>query len=142
MENTKRASFSIEKYYFNQVHIDMNHRTTDNLFVDFNPSGEFITNEKKYILSFIFSAFSSKEKSTAPFVQVKCVGVFKFDDVNSIDDVPEFFYRNSIAILFPYMRAYVSIVTNQANIPQIMLPTLNLSALEKPLKENTKVIKE
>lgn len=142
MENTKRASFSIEKYYFNQVHIDMNHRTSDNLFVDFDPSGEFKINEKIYILSFIFSAFSSKEKDTAPFVQVKCVGVFKFEDVNSIDDVPDFFYRNSIAILFPYMRAYISIVTNQANIPQIMLPTLNLSALEKPLKENTKVIKE
>ena len=142
MENTKRASFSIEKYYFNEVHIDMNQRTSDDLFVDFNPSGEFIENEKKYILSFIFSAYSTKEKNTNPFVQVKCIGVFNFQDVNSIDDVPEFFYRNSIAILFPYMRAYVSMVTNQANFFQIMLPTLNLTSLEKPLKENTKVIKE
>jgi preprotein translocase subunit SecB len=142
MEHTKRASFSIEKYYFNEVHINMNQRTSDDLFVDFNPSGEFIESEKKYALTFIFSAFSSKEKDTTPFVQVECIGVFKFQDIKSIDDVPEFFYRNSIAILFPYMRAYVSMVTNQANIPQIMLPTLNLSALEKPLKENTKVIKE
>jgi len=142
MEHTKRASFSIEKYYFKEVHIDMDQRISDDLFVDFNPSGEYIENDNTYILSFIFSAFSSSEKDKTPFVQVKCVGIFKFQDVKSIDDVPEFFYRNSIAILFPYMRAYISMVTNQANIPQIMLPTLNLSALEKPLKENTKVRKE
>lgn len=142
MENTKRASFSLEKYYFSEVYIDMNHRTSEELFVDFSPSGEFIESEKKYTLSFIFSAFSSDEEGTTPFLQVKCIGVFNFKDVNSIDDVPEFFYRNSIAILFPYIRAYTSMVTNQANFFQIMLPTLNLTSLEKPLKENTKVVKK
>jgi preprotein translocase subunit SecB len=142
MENTKKASFSIEKYYFNKVHIDMTYQTSDELYVDFNPTGQFIEKESKYVLSFIFSAFSVKEKNTAPFLQVNCIGVFNFQDVKGKDDIPEFFYRNSIAILFPYMRAYVSMVTNQANISQIMLPTLNLSALEKPLKENTTVIKD
>jgi len=142
MENTKRASFSIDKYHFSQVHIDMENRNSDSLFVYFDPSGVFFENKKEFILSFIFSAFSSKEDGKAPFIQIKCEGNFKFQDVDSIDDIPEFFYRNSIAILFPYVRAYISMVTNQANIPQIMLPTLNLSALEKPLKENTKVIKD
>ncbi|MGY5848402.1 protein-export chaperone SecB [Salegentibacter sp. HM20] len=137
MENTKRASFSIEKYYFNQVHIDMDHRKGDDLYVNFEPSGIFYPKDKKYNLSFIFSALSSKEEGTKPFVIVKCIGVFDFKEVHSLDDIPEFFYRNSIAILFPYMRAYVSMVTNQANIQPVMLPTLNLTSLEKPLRENT-----
>lgn len=137
MENLKRASFSIERYYFEQVHINMDRHEGDKLLVDFQPSGIFDKEEKKYSLSFVFSAFSSDEEGVKPFVRVKCVGVFNFVDIDSLQDIPEFFYRNSIAILFPYMRAYVSMVTNQANIVPIMLPTLNLTSLEKPLKENT-----
>lgn len=137
MQNTKRASFSIDRYYFDQVHIDMNHRQGDKLFVDFQPSGVFDEKEKKFSLSFIFSALSTDEKETQPFVTIRCVGVFSFDNIHSLQDIPEFFYRNSIAILFPYLRAYTSMVTNQANIGSIMLPTLNLTSLEKPLKENT-----
>lgn len=142
MENTKRASFSIDKYYFDQVHINMNNRTSDKLFVDFQPSGIFNTGNKQYTLTFNFTAQSSDKKEIKPFVEVNCVGVFIFKEVNTIDDIPEFFYRNSIAILFPFMRAYVSMVTNQANVNPIMLPTLNLSSLETPLKENTIVKSE
>ncbi|MGO2357353.1 MAG: protein-export chaperone SecB [Mesonia sp.] len=142
MENTKRASFSIDKYYFDQVHIDMNNREGDELFVDFQPSGIFNAKNKQYTLTFKFTAQSSEEKGTSPFVVVNCVGVFNFKEVNTLKDIPEFFYRNSIAILFPFMRAYVSMVTNQANIQPVMLPTLNLSSLETPLRENTKVKEE
>lgn len=136
MENTKRASFSIERYYFDQVLIDMDLRDGDGLFVDFQPYGIFNKKDKTYSLSFVFSAHSSAA-AAEPFVKIKCVGVFKFKEVSSFEDIPDFFYRNSIAILFPYMRAYVSMVTIQANIQPIMLPTLNLTSLEKPLRENT-----
>lgn len=51
--------------------------------------------------------------------------------------MPSYFYRNSIAIVFPYIRAFISTVTLQANIPPIILPTMNLTSLEIPLKQNT-----
>ena len=47
------------------------------------------------------------------------------------------FISNSIAILFPYVRAFVSTLTLQANIKPILLPTLNLSSLQDILRENT-----
>lgn len=62
---------------------------------------------------------------------------YQFENVNSFEEIPDFFYKNSIAILFPFVRAYVSIITIQANVPSVMLPTLNLSSLESELKENT-----
>lgn len=43
-----------------------------------------------------------------------------------------------MAILFPYIRAFVSTVTLQANVMPILLPTVNLSSLESRLRENTK----
>jgi len=54
-----------------------------------------------------------------------------------MEDIPDFFYKNSIAILFPYLRAYLSLVTTQANVPGIILPTYNLSGLEEELRSNT-----
>jgi preprotein translocase subunit SecB len=119
--------------------IDLELNTSKNLFVDFSPSGIFNKADSTYILTFYFSALSSEEKGTKPFLNVRCNGVFKLNNVNDLEDIPNFFYRNSIAILFPYLRAFVSIITNQANIPGIVLPTMNLSALENPLRENTKV---
>jgi preprotein translocase subunit SecB len=70
-------------------------------------------------------------------VEVECVGFFSFENVNSFDEIPDFFYRNCIAILFPFVRAYISMITVQANVPGIMLPTLNLTSLEAALKQNT-----
>ena len=79
----------------------------------------------------------SNKESENPFVEISCKGIFKFENVSTFEEIPEFFYRNSIAILFPYVRAYLSLVTTQANVPGIILPTLNLSNLETELKSNT-----
>lgn len=135
----EKASFSIERYYFDKVLIDLQHHTSDKLFVDFKPSGIFNSENSTYQLKFDFSAFTSQEKDAQPFVNIRCNGIFQFENVVSVDEIPSYFYRNSIAILFPYLRAYVSIVTNQANTPPIVLPTMNLASLEKPLKENTTI---
>ena len=68
---------------------------------------------------------------------VNCVAWFEFQDVERIEDIPDYFYANSIAILFPYVRAFVSTLTLQANVPPMVLPTLNLFPLQKILQENT-----
>lgn len=133
----EKASFSIEKYYFDKVNIDFEHYSKDKLFVDFKPSGVFNKSDSTFNLTFNFSAFTSDEKGAKPFVYMRCIGIFKFENANTLADIPSYFYRNSIALLFPYLRAYVSLVTNQANISSLVLPTMNLISLESPLKENT-----
>lgn len=40
-----------------------------------------------------------------------------FESARTLEDIPDYFYANSIAILFPYVRAFVSTVSLQANIP-------------------------
>lgn len=133
----EKASFLIEQYLFDQVLIDLEQRTSNEVIVNFDPSGLFNKEDSTFKLTYNFFAYASKEKEAKPFVRVRCIGTFKFENVSAVDEIPSFFYRNSIAILFPYLRAFVSMVTNQANIPPLVLPTLNLSSLEKPLRENT-----
>ena len=63
-----------------------------------------------------------------------------FNGSTSIEDIPEYFYPNSIAIIFPYIRAFVSTLSLQANVKPIVLPTINLIGLTNELKENTSII--
>ncbi|WP_296618484.1 protein-export chaperone SecB [Marivirga sp.] len=130
----EKAAFSISKYQFDKVSIDLSNYRSKDIKLDFQTSGMYFDENKEFELQFTVNAFNENEN---PFVQVNCVGTFSFENVSSFEEIPDFFYRNSIAILFPYLRAYVSIVTTQANGPGIILPTLNLSSLENTLRKNT-----
>ncbi|WP_276679625.1 protein-export chaperone SecB [Empedobacter brevis] len=132
MENN--VSFNLDNYRFNKVNIDFESSSND-LKIDFIPSGIYNQDKSEFELNFKFIA-KSKDFIT-PFVSVDCVAIFKFNNINSFDEIPSYFYRNSIAILFPYIRSFVSTITLQANIPPLILPTLNLTKLEVPLKQST-----
>jgi len=129
------AAFSLEKYQFDKVNIDLENHKSKDLNLSFNTKGVFNIKSKKFEL--IFTVAIKQSESDRPFVEIRCRGLFTFENVTKFDDVPDFFYRNSIAILFPYVRSYLSIVTTQANVPGIILPTLNLSGLESDLRKNT-----
>jgi preprotein translocase subunit SecB len=129
------AAFSLENYQFDKVNIDLENHKSKDLNLSFDTKGIFNKKTKKFEL--IFQVTVKQSGNDIPFVEIRCKGLFTFENVSKIDDVPDFFYRNSIAILFPYVRTYLSLVTTQANVPGIILPTLNLSGLESELRRNT-----
>lgn len=47
------------------------------------------------------------------------------------------FYKNAPAIIFPYVRAYVTSLTVLSGIEAINIPTMNLSSIADDLKNNT-----
>ena len=132
-----KAAFSLERYVFNKIEIDFDLNSQNELEIDFSPSGVFkqTDSESLFELKFIFSA---KDKgATKAFVGIECNSTFKFASGISFEEIPSYFYANSIAILFPYVRAFISTVTLQANYPPIVLATMNLSSLEETLKNKT-----
>ncbi|MDY3363671.1 protein-export chaperone SecB [Riemerella anatipestifer] len=133
MEN--KAVFSLEKYLFSKVNINIDNKKSTDLGISFDPFGTFFSETSTYELRFVFNALT--DGSDVPFVSIECIANFKFENISGFDDIPTYFYRNAIAIIFPYIRAFISTVTLQSNIPPIVLPTMNLSSLEKPLKDNT-----
>lgn len=132
----QKAAFSLEHYLFDKVNINLDNYNNKEYQIKFEPAGIFNKEEKIFTLNFCFSA--KCEDIEENFVTINCIGKFKFKDIDAIENIPPFFYRNSIAILFPFLRGFLSMVTIQANVPPILLPTMNLTALEKPLSENTK----
>lgn len=137
------AAFSFEDYKFSEAYINLaTLNEDDNLRIDFLPEGEYDpkTGEYRMILDF----FASVERSTAEIVKiikVKCVAMFKFRQPLPFDQLPAYFFSNSIAILYPYIRAFISTLTAQANYNTLVLPTFNISALGGELKEKTIVRK-
>jgi preprotein translocase subunit SecB len=132
----QKAAFSIINYQFDRVQIDLNNHKSKDLELAFETKGLYENKNSTFELHFVVNV--SNKVAENPFVEISCKGNFKFENVSSFEEIPDFFYRNSIAILFPYVRAYLSLVTTQANVPGIILPTLNLSNLESELKSNTK----
>lgn len=131
----QKAAFSIINYQFDKVFIDLNNHHSKDLSLSFDTSGTYFNENQNFELKFVVKVAQNAEEK--PFAEISCKGMFKFENIESFENIPEFFYRNSIAILFPYVRAYLSLVTTQANVPGIILPTLNLSNLEAELKKNT-----
>jgi preprotein translocase subunit SecB len=130
-----KAAFSIINYQFDRVQIDLNNHKSKDLSLAFKTKGLYDSKNSTFELHFVINVANKEAEN--PFVEISCKGTFKFENVSIFEEIPDFFYRNSIAILFPYVRAYLSLVTTQANVPGIILPTLNLSNLETELKTNT-----
>ena len=132
----KTATFSFEKFRVIKSSINFEN-TPSSMRLDFMPSGIFLKEERRFVLNFLFTAKSEDETTTDNVVSINCEAVYKFEDNISFESIPEYFYSNSIAIAFPYIRAFVSTITLQANVKPIILPTLNLTALNSLLKKNT-----
>lgn len=58
------------------------------------------------------------------YVNVKARAIFRTQQ-NSID----MFEKNTIAIMFPYIRSYISIITTQPGMVPIVLPAMNINAM-------------
>ncbi|TFD96397.1 hypothetical protein E2605_09505 [Dysgonomonas capnocytophagoides] len=134
----EQAVFGLETYKFDQVELRFEGDRSREIDVNFEPKGLFRYDSQIFELRLIFTA---KNKDTdIPFVKIRCVAYFKFDNQNkvSFDKIPPYFFANSLAIIFPYIRAFVSTITLQTNIqPAIVIPTWNLMSLNEVLKSNT-----
>lgn len=137
-ENVKKAAFEFESYKVLKFSFDDPTSEPSKLEIKFNPSGTYIKSQGRFLLTFEFIA--GFDEGQHVFVNTVFQGSFKFAENTLLEDIPAYFYRNSIAIVFPYVRSFVTTLTAISNVKPIILPVLNLSGLEQPLKDATTVI--
>ena len=134
------VAFRLVRYWFEEAQFHLSNVPGENkLNIDFQPSGVYQKDKGIYNLTFVFVAWEDNKSQEDFAVKVKCNAEFQFNGAIRVDEIPAFFYPNSIAIVFPYVRAFVSTLTLQANIQPILLPTINLSSLQESLRKNTEV---
>ena len=133
----EKAAFKLDGYLFTKAALDFDIPNKAELNIGLSPKGVFHSKDSTYELSFDVKV-ECKETSKE-VIAVSCVAKFSFNGNIEISEIPEYFYPNSLAIVFPYIRAFVSTISLQANVRPVVLPTINLMGLTEELKERTTV---
>lgn len=131
------VAFKFDSYKFPKASINFETNLSSELSIQFSPKGIFYPRDSKYELS--FDVTINSEDTHEEVVAISATAYFSFLNTSSISDIPDYFYPNSLAIVFPYIRAFISTLSLQANIRPIILPTINLIGITKDLKERTEV---
>ena len=142
LETTKeptKAAFYFEDFRFTEAHIIFSRLDEKERQLKFDTSGTYDQKKGVYDLAFTLTVY---DKEVANYIlKTTLVATFKFNSILKLEELPTYFYRNCIAIVYPYVRAFASNISLQANTgAMILLPTMNLSSLEKDLRDHTKVI--
>ena len=135
---TSISKFQFKGYRINRSLIELDENSNfENLKISFAVSGLVKRVENLFILNL---SVKIKNNESNLKIEVDTIANFLFEKVENIDDISSFFYNNSSAILFPYIRAYISTLTNLSGNRSITFPTMNLTNLADELQANTTII--
>lgn len=136
----QKAAFNLVKFSVTSFSYTKSKKTQITpLKLVFDPSGKYFPKEGKFDLFINFIGHEEGSKRN-PIIKMECIAEFKFPLNLAIDEIQPYFYANSIAIVFPYLRAFISTLTMQANSGIIMLGLINFTNMAQPLKENTVLV--
>lgn len=136
MEESKKAGFQFTGFQVIKSHINKtgSEKVGDNLELNFTPRGE--KDEAKKIFNlYLGVSITNTDKSFS--VEIDIVGFFIYADELGQEAINNYFYVNAPAILFPYVRAYISALTALSGFEAITLPTINITFLGNALREHT-----
>jgi preprotein translocase subunit SecB len=130
-----KSSLSFDGYAVDEISFKINHSFNANngKEICLNPvlSKEVLENRKnqsKYIVKLSFE-ISHKTTSDSPFeLKVALSGHFT---LGGEEKNKALIQENAVAILFPYLRSIISIVTLNANISPLLLPAMNVAEMLK-----------
>lgn len=132
------SKFQFKGYSVTKSLIELQENSNfDDLKIGFKVSGVVKTEAQQFLLYLTVNIANEKKDLK---IEVDVIGRFKFEKIEKIEDISSYFYVNSSALLFPYIRAYISTLTNLSGNRSVTLPTMNLTDLAKELRSNTKFI--
>ena len=135
MSETKTSAFQFKGYRIERSLIELKSTEIgENFNISFDPKGIINKAESSYQLN--LTAYI-KDKEDTINIEVDVVSFFSFDSQIEKSQLEKLFYMNAPAIIFPYLRSYITTLTVLSGIDPVILPTLNLSGLGKELEENT-----
>lgn len=132
---TEKSKFSFKGYTISRSLIELSEEVdVEKLSIKFNSSGEIDNTNGEYKLT--LKVFVTDTDNSLN-IEITAEGLYSFDISEDQHALNGFFYVNSSAILFPYIRAHIATLSALSGISAITLPAMNLTALGKQLKENT-----
>jgi len=135
MNETKTSTFQFKGYRIERSLIELKSaKIGENFSISFDSKG--IINKAESAFELSLTAYI-KDKEDTINIEVDIVSFFVFDSQIEKSQLDKMFFMNAPAIIFPYLRSYITTLTVLSGIDPVILPTLNLSALGKELEKNT-----
>jgi preprotein translocase subunit SecB len=103
--------------------------------LNLKPSGILNNDAKQFQLALDLEIVDKNEES---LLNVEIIGFFKYQ--GEIEDVKNFLCLNAPALLYPYLRAYVSTITTLSGLGTYTLQTMNLIGLKDDIEKNIEMI--
>ena len=138
MSNTiNKASFKFRKFTILESYFHMTDRNDFDMNIKIDPRGFLSEKDKTFILE---QEIEISEDSGRFKINIKSSAEFSFDEIPKDEADFSFFIINAPAIVFPYIRSYVSTLTTLSGLSTITLPTLNLFDMSEVLKNNIQIV--
>lgn len=135
MEDSK---FQFKGFHIVRSLIERNEEeSSKKINLDFAPKGFINKNDSTFQLHL---GVRIEDENKSFLIEINAIANFVFENKEGLDNLSKFFYVNAPALLFPYIRAYISTLTNLSGFEPINLPTLNMTRLGEDLKNNTSAI--
>ncbi len=132
MITAEKSSFGFVDFKITRSFFDFEKERGNELNVEFYPHGKFFVKTNLFRLYLSIEIVDIKKEK---LIEIATESIFKFNNIDE-DNLYKFFTLNAPAIIFPYIRAYISTLTIQSGFKPILLPTLNLVALSEELNKN------
>lgn len=134
IEKVTQAPFKFKNFIIAESSIKIKPETkAGSIDINLEPSG--IIHEEKKLFEIHLAIHLKSDDGL--IVSVKMIGFFEFTDVVNTENLGNYFYVNAPAIIFPYLRSYISALTALSGCNTIILPPMNMSSLGKNLEKNT-----
>lgn len=120
------AKFRFKGYKIVESHITIKpeEKISQNLNVEFKKTDR--VNEEGHNMCLEMIA-SINDENNALVINVKALGFFEFESELKQEEKNIFFRTSAPAILFPYVRAYITTLSSLSGVKPVILPTLNMS---------------
>jgi preprotein translocase subunit SecB len=129
------AKFQFKEYFIRKSSIEKKEGdVSDEFKISFSPNGIIYKSDSCFRL---ILGVHIEDVNRVIVIDVEAIADYYFDKEVDIALLENYFYINAPALLFPYIRAYISTLTNLSGYKPVNLPTLNLQRLGKELKERT-----
>lgn len=112
------------KFDFSQTHEDDNSDYETSFEIEYAVSRKDCSRYRVTIKS------SIKNKTESVHINLDTVGVFTVDDEGISAELGDHLIKvNTVAIMFPFIRSQISLLTTQPGFKPVLLPPININAL-------------
>lgn len=134
MKRDARSVLKLQKLVFDKLLFERKGFSSENNF-KFNLESQVSkrSNEDMYRVTLVLHG----EKADEYTIDISLTGFFAFESDDSLadEDKKELISKNTLAILMPYLRSEVSILTAQPGVDCVVLPPFNINNLMGEARE-------